>query len=117
LVVAKHNASTNSTAARNVIRLRDQRSTAGDTSAVASAAIAAPTAANNPKWCTHLVGVNIRKNIVPKMTPINRQAGPRATPRTRLRRNMMNTVVNRHNAVIRKPNRRDSEPSTVGRKR
>ena len=114
-MVAKHKASRNISAARNAIRLRDQRSTAGDTSTVVNAAIAAPTAANNPKWCTHLVGVNIRKNIVPKMTPISRQAGPRATPGTRLRRNMMNTAVNRHRAVIRNPNRRDSEPSTVGR--
>ena len=103
------------TAARNAIRLRDQRITAGDTSTVATAAIAAPTAANRPKWCTHFVGVNIRKNMVPRMTPINRHTGPRATPGTRLRRNMMNIAVNRHSAVIRKPNRRDSDPSTVGR--
>ncbi len=114
-MVAKHSAIRNSTAARNAILLRDHRSTAGDTSTVVSAAIAAPTAANRPKWCTHLVGVNIRKNMVPKMTPISRHAGPRATPGTRLRRNMMNTAVNRHSAVIRNPNRRDSEPSTVGR--
>lgn len=114
-MVAKHSAIMNSSAAKNAIRLRDQRSTAGDTSTVVSAAIAAPTAANRPKWCTHLVGVNIKKNMVPKMTPISRHAGPRATPGIRLRRNMMNTAVNRHSAVIRKPNRRDSEPSTVGR--
>ena len=98
-----------------VIRLRDHRSTAGETSTVARAAIAAPTAANRPKWCTHLVGVNIRKNIVPKMTPINRQAGPRATPGTCLRRSMMNIEMNSDSAVMRKPNRRDSDPSTVGR--
>jgi len=104
-----------STAARNAIRLRDQRSTSCDTSTVVSAAIAAPTAANSPKWCTHFVGVNIRKNMVPKMTPISRHAGPRATPGTRLRRNMMNTAVKRHSAVIRKPKRRESDPSTVGR--
>src|SRR6201996_6487311 len=115
LVVAKHSANTNNTAAANAIRLRDQRSTDGETSTVVSAAIAAPTAANSAKWCTHFVGVNIRKNMVPKMTPINRHAGPRATPGIRLRRNMMNTAVNRQRAVIRKPNRRDSEPSTVGR--
>ena len=114
-MVAKHSDTTNSTAVTTVIRLRDQRSTFGETSTVASAAIAAPTAANNPKWCTHLVGVNIRKNIVAKMTPISRQAGPRATPGTRLRRNMMNIETNSDSAVIRKPNRRDSEPSTVGR--
>ena len=114
-MVAKHSASTNSSAVRNVIRLRDQRSTVGDTSTVARAAIAAPTAANSPKWCTHLVGVNIRKNMVAKMTPISRHAGPRATPGIRLRRNMMNIDANRHSAVIRKPNRRDIEPSTVGR--
>lgn len=64
----------------------------------------------------HLVGgVNIRKNIVAKMTPISRHTGPRATPGTRLRRNMMNIDTNSDSAVIRKPNRRDSEPSTVGR--
>src|SRR5690242_1122777 len=90
LVDAKHSASTKNTAASITIRLRDQPSTFGDTSTVASAAIAAPTAANRPKWCTHLVGVNIRKNIVRKMTPMSRHAGPRATPGTRLRRNMMN---------------------------
>jgi hypothetical protein len=28
---------------------------------------------------------------------------------------MMNIAVNRHSAQIRNPNRRDSEPSTVGR--
>ena len=95
--------------------MRAERSTTGDTSTVASAAIAPPTAANRPKWCTHLVGVNIRKKIVPKMTPISRHAGPRATPGTRLRRNMMNIDANRHSAVIRNPNRRDIAPSTVGR--
>ena len=97
------------------IRLRDQRSTAGDTRTVAKAAMAAPTAANRPKWCTHFVGVNISTNIVAKMTPISRQAGPRATPGTRLRRNMMNIEANSENAVMRNPNRLDNEPSTVGR--
>jgi hypothetical protein len=115
LVVAKHNAITNSTAAVNVIRLRAERKTARETSTVATAAIAAPTAANSPKWCTHFVGVNIRKNIVPKMTPMSRHTGPRATPGIRLRRNMMNIEENRLSAVMRNPNRRDSEPSTVGR--
>ena len=114
-MVAKVSASRNSTAVTTVIRLRDQRSTVGETSTVASAAIAAPTAANRPKWCTHLVGVNIRKKTVAKMTPISRQAGPRATPGIRLRRNMMNIEMNSDSAVIRKPNRRDSDPSTVGR--
>ena len=33
--------------------------------------------------------------MVPKMTPISRQAGPRATPGIRLRRNMMNIEANR----------------------
>src|SRR3954453_6407193 len=115
LVVAKHNANMKNTAARNAILLRDHRITAGDTSTVATAAIAAPTAANKPKWCTHFVGVNIRKNMVPKMTPINRHTGPRATPATRLRRNITNIAVNSDSAVKKKPNRRDSEPSTVGR--
>ena len=78
-------------------------------------AIAPATAANSPMWCTHLVGVNISTNMVAKMTPIRRQAGPRATPGTRLRRSMMNIEANSDSAVIRKPNRRDSEPSTVGR--
>ena len=49
LVDEKHSAIRNSTAVTTVIRLRDQRSTAGDTSTVANAAIAAPTAANRPK--------------------------------------------------------------------
>ena len=53
--------------------------------------------------------------MVPKMMPISRHTGPRATPGTRLRRNMMNMETNRLSAVIRKPKRRDSEPSTVGR--
>jgi hypothetical protein len=61
--------------------------------------------------------VNIRKNMVPKMTPINRHTGPRATPGTRLRRNMMNSAANSDSAVKKKPKRRDSEPSTVGRNR
>ena len=52
---------------------------------------------------------------MPKMTPISRHAGPRATPGTRLRRNMMNIEANSDSAVIRNPKRRDSEPSTVGR--
>ena len=98
-----------------VIRLRDQRNTSRETRTVASAATAAPTAANKPKWCTHLVGVNIRQNIVAKITPISRQAGPRATPGIRLRRNMTNMETNSDSAVMKKPKRRDSEPSTVGR--
>ena len=106
---------TKSTPAVNAIRLRAERSTSLDTSTVATAAIAAPTAANRPKWCTHLVGVNIRKNMVPKMTPIRRHTGPRATPGTRPRRNMMNSDANKLRAVIMNPKRRDSEPSTVGR--
>ena len=97
------------------MRLRADRSTTGDTSTVATAAMAAPTAANSPKWCTHLVGVNMRKNMVPKMMPIRRHTGPRATPGTRLRRNMMNIDAKRLSAVMRNPNRRDSDPSTVGR--
>ena len=113
--MAKLRARTNSTAVTTVIRLRDHRSTPGDTSTVASAAIAAPTAANSPKWCTHLVGVNIKTNIVARITPMSRQTGPRATPGIRLRRNMMNIETNSDRAVIRNPNRRDSEPSTVGR--
>jgi hypothetical protein len=115
LVDAQHSAIVNSTAARNAYRLRAERSTAGDARTVANAAIAAPTAANNPKWCTHLVGVNIRKKMVAKMMPINRHAGPRATPGTRLRRSMMNIDVNRLSAVIMKPNRREIDPSTVCR--
>ena len=98
-----------------VIRLRDQRSTEGDTSTVATAAIAAPTAANSPKWCTHLVGVNISTNMLAKITPISRQTGPRATPGTRLRRSMTNIETNSDSMVMRNPNRRDSDPSTVGR--
>ena len=114
-MVEKVRARTSSTAVTTVIRFRDQRSTDGETRTVANAATAAPTAANNPKWCTHLVGVNIKVNIVAKMTPINRHAGPRATPGIRLRRNITNIAMNSDNAVIRKPNRRDSDPSTVGR--
>src|SRR5690606_24749251 len=114
LVVAQHSASMNSSAAKNAIRLRAQRSTAGDTSTVATAAIAAPTAANSPKWCTHLVGVNINTNTVANRIPINRHTGPRATPGTRLRRNMMKIDTNSDSAVMRNPNRRDSDPSTVG---
>jgi hypothetical protein len=49
------------------------------------------------------------------MTPISRHAGPRATPATRLRRNITNIDTNSDSAVIRKPNLRDSDPSTVGR--
>src|SRR5690606_39031711 len=116
-VEAKHSARMNSTPARKAIRLRAERSTTGDTSTVASAAIAPPTAANSPKWWIHLVGVNIRKKMVAKMTPINRQAGPRATPGTRLRRNMMNSDENRHSAVNRNATRRAIAPSVVGRTR
>src|SRR5689334_3371994 len=60
LVDAKQNARTKNTNVRNAIRLRAERSTAGETSTVASAAMAPPTAANSPKWWIHLVGVNIR---------------------------------------------------------
>ena len=55
--------------------------------------------------------------MVPKMMPISRHAGPRATPGTRLRRSRMNIDANRLSAVMKKPNRLDSEPSTVGRNR
>ncbi|SHV47056.1 Uncharacterised protein [Mycobacteroides abscessus subsp. abscessus] len=113
--LAQLRASTNSTVATTAMRLRLQRNTCGDTSTVANAATAAPRAAKSPKWCTHLVGANIRKKMVPKTTPSTRQAGPRATPGTRLRRRRMNIAMNRHAAISRKPKRRDTEPSTVGR--
>jgi hypothetical protein len=64
-----------------------------------------------------LVGVNIRKKIVAKMTPIRRQAGPRATPRTRLRRNIRNSDGNRHSTVNRNATRREMAASVVGRMR
>ena len=115
LVEAKHSASTKNTSDRKAMRLRAERSTSGETSTVASAAMAAPTAANSPKWWIHLVGVNIRKKIVAKMTPISRQAGPRATPGTRLRRNMMNSDANSDIAVNRNATRREIAPSVVGR--
>ncbi|SHW79223.1 Uncharacterised protein [Mycobacteroides abscessus subsp. abscessus] len=116
-MVAETSASRNSTAEVTAMRLRADFSTERDTSTVATAAIAAPTAANRPKWCTHLVGVNIRQNMVAKMMPIRRHTGPRAMPGTRLRRRIMNIDVKRLSAVSRKPKRRVIEPSTVGRNR
>lgn len=52
-----------------------------------------------------------------KMMPINRQAGPRAIPAIRLRRNIMNSAGNRHITLNRNANRREMAPSTVGRTR
>ena len=49
-VDAKDMASRKNTSERKAIRFRADRSTSGDISTVASAAIAAPTAANRPKW-------------------------------------------------------------------
>ena len=69
--------------------------------------------AYEPKWCVHLVGLNIMKKIVPKTTPIRRQAGPLEMPGTRLRRSRMNSVENKHSSITRNANRRATEPSTV----
>jgi AcrR family transcriptional regulator len=63
-VEAKHKAKTKNTVARNAIRLRADRSTERPSRTVARAAIAAPTAANSPKWWIHLVGVNVSRNRV-----------------------------------------------------
>ncbi len=97
--------------------MRAERSTIGPSSTVATAAMAAPTAANSPKWWIHFVGANVSRNRVAKMTPIKRHTGPVAMPGIRLRRNNNSIDGNKHAIVIRIPKRRDTAASVVGRTR
>ncbi len=110
---ANDTASTNSSPARKIVRLRRDRSALAETTTAVRAARDPAMPAYAPKWWVHFVGLNIMKKIVPKTMPISRHDGPVATPGIRRRRSSTSSDVNRHSSMTRNANRRASEPSTV----
>ena len=78
--VANDSAITNSTAAANIARLRRDRMATAVTATAASAPSEPASPANTPKWCVHLVGVNIIARNEMMVMPMMRRLGPAAVP-------------------------------------
>src|SRR5699024_2324757 len=80
LTLANDNATTNSTRAPNRVRLRRERIAAAPTATAANAPSEPANPANTPKWCVHLVGVNIIAMNEMIVMPMIRRLGPAAVP-------------------------------------
>ena len=113
LTLAKDSATTNSTTAANTIRLRRDRITAGATAIAASAPSDPASPAKTPKWCVHLVGVNMIARNEMTVMPMIRRLGPAAVPGMWPRRNIIATVTASATINASTANRRAMEPSGV----
>ncbi len=80
LTVANDSATTNSTRAANIDRLRRDFIAAAVTATAASAPSDPASPANTPKWWVHLVGVNIIARNEMMVMPMMRRLGPAAVP-------------------------------------
>ena len=87
LTLANDSATKNSTTAANTVRLRRERMAADVTATAASAPSDPASPANTPKWCVHLVGVNIIARNEMIVMPTMRRLGPAAVPGIRPLRN------------------------------
>src|SRR5271163_721846 len=76
LTLANDSATKNSTAAANTVRLRFECIAAAVTATAASAPSDPASPANTPKWCVHLVGVNIIARNEIMVIPMMRRLGP-----------------------------------------
>ena len=93
LTLANDSATKNSTTAANTVRLRRERMAADVTATAASAPSDPASPANTPKWCVHLVGVNIIARNEMIVMPTMRRLGPAAVPGIRPLRNDIATVI------------------------
>ena len=111
LTVANDSAITNSTVAANMVRLRRERIAAAVTATAASAPSDPARPANTPKWCVHLVGVNIIARNEMMVMPMMRRLGPSAVPGIRPLRNDIATDTASASSSVSTANRRATEPS------
>ena len=113
LTLANDSAVTNSTTEVNTIRLRRDLMTAGATATAARAPSDPASPAKTPKWCVHLVGVNMIATNEMIVMPMIRRLGPAAVPGMWPRRSIIATVIAKAAISARTANRRATDPSGV----
>src|SRR6516164_1269381 len=111
LTLANDNATKNSTTAANTVRLRRERIAADVTATAASAPNDPASPANTPKWCVHLVGVNMIATNEMMVIPTMRRLGPAAVPGIRPLRNDIATVIPSARTTASTAKRRATDPS------
>lgn len=111
LTLANDNATRNNTAAANTVRLRRERIATLVTATAANAPSEPASPANTPKWCVHLVGVNIIARKEMMVIPTMRRLGPIAVPGIRPLRNDIATVIPSASSTASTAKRRATEPS------
>src|SRR4051794_24077624 len=113
LTLANDKAITNSTVAANIARLRRDFIAAAVTATAANAPRDPASPANTPKWCVHLVGVNIIARNAMMVIPTMRRLGPAAVPGILPLRNVMAADTASASNRVSTPNRRATDPSGV----
>lgn len=93
------------------MRLRRDRIAAAVTATAASAPSGPASPANTPKWCVHLVGVNIIATNEMMVIPTMRRLGPVAVPGIRPLRNDIATVTASASTSASTAKRRATDPS------
>src|SRR5699024_2436339 len=83
---AKEIARSMTTDATAKVRARGERIAICDTTTAPRAAMTPAMPAEIPKWCVHLVGVNMRKNMLNATMMSRRCVGPLGAPKTFLSR-------------------------------
>src|ERR1700737_1374258 len=116
LTLANDSATTNNTMAANMVRLRRERIAAAVTATAASAPSGPASPANTPKWCVHLVGVNIIAMKEMIVMPTMRRLGPAAVPGIRPLRNDIATDNASATSNASRAKRRATDPSGLDRK-
>src|SRR5947209_7957310 len=111
LTLAKDSATVNNTITANSVRLRRERIAAAVTATAANAPSGPASPANTPKWCVHLVGVNIIAMNEITVMPMMRRLGPAAVPGIRPLRNVIATDTASATSNANSANRRATDPS------
>src|SRR5271156_559169 len=111
LTLANDSATTNITTAANMVRLRRECIAAAVTATAANAPSGPASPANTPKWCVHLVGVNIIAMNEMIVMPTMRRLGPTAVPGIRPLRNDIATDTASATSSASRAKRRAIEPS------
>src|SRR5699024_9088828 len=109
---AKEIAMRKTTEATAKVRARGERIAICDKTTAPRAAITPAIPAWIPKWWVHLVGVNMRKNMLRPIITNSRWVGPLAVPRTFLSRMKAEMIRARAKSIVNIAKRRVSEPST-----
>ena len=111
LTLANDSATVNNTTTANSVRLRRERIAAAVTATAANAPSEPASPANTPKWCVHLVGVNIIAMNEITVIPMMRRLGPAAVPGIRPLRNVIATDTASATSNASSAKRRATDPS------